>query len=139
MTMFMTSIAATIITTTITGITITVDKGQHLVPLERDIMFVAEQLAQAVHPHQIGGQQRHSVLWKTGQQRWYLRHRLLLTLPYGSCQGVIRQLALGEDAIDDQLLIGKADSGQFVMGTRYFPQGRGLRPSHQNKPGFPGI
>ena len=29
----------------ITGITITVDKGQHLVPLERDIMFVAEQLA----------------------------------------------------------------------------------------------
>lgn len=29
----------------ITGITIAVDKGQHLVPLERDIMFVAEQLA----------------------------------------------------------------------------------------------
>ena len=28
----------------ITGITLTVDKGQHLVPLERDIMFVAEQL-----------------------------------------------------------------------------------------------
>ena len=34
----------------ITGITITVDKGQHLVPLERDIMFVAEQLAQAAPP-----------------------------------------------------------------------------------------
>jgi hypothetical protein len=29
----------------ITGITVAVDKGQHLVPLERDIMFVAEQLA----------------------------------------------------------------------------------------------
>jgi len=29
----------------ITGITVTVDKGQHLVPLERDVMFVAEQLA----------------------------------------------------------------------------------------------
>lgn len=34
----------------ITGITITVDKGQHLVPMERDIMFVAEQLAQAAPP-----------------------------------------------------------------------------------------
>ena len=34
----------------ITGITITVDKGQHLVPLARDIMFVAEQLAQAAPP-----------------------------------------------------------------------------------------
>jgi NAD(P)-dependent dehydrogenase (short-subunit alcohol dehydrogenase family) len=33
-----------------TGITITVDKGQHLVPLERDIMFVAEQLAQTAPP-----------------------------------------------------------------------------------------
>ena len=29
----------------ITGTTLTVDKGQHLVPLARDIMFVAEQLA----------------------------------------------------------------------------------------------
>ena len=29
----------------ITGITVTVDKGQHLVPMERDVMFVAEQLA----------------------------------------------------------------------------------------------
>ena len=28
----------------ITGITVAVDKGQHLVPLARDIMFVAEQL-----------------------------------------------------------------------------------------------
>lgn len=28
----------------ITGVTVCVDKGQHLVPLERDIMFVAEQL-----------------------------------------------------------------------------------------------
>lgn len=34
----------------ITGITITVDKGQHLVPLERDIMFVAEQLASTAPP-----------------------------------------------------------------------------------------
>lgn len=31
----------------ITGITVTVDKGQHLVPLARDVMFVAEQLGQA--------------------------------------------------------------------------------------------
>jgi len=31
----------------ITGVTIAVDKGQHLVPLARDIMFVAEQLAPA--------------------------------------------------------------------------------------------
>lgn len=31
----------------ITGITVAVDKGQHLVPLERDIMFVAEQLTPA--------------------------------------------------------------------------------------------
>jgi len=29
----------------INGVTVCVDKGQHLVPLERDIMFVAEQLA----------------------------------------------------------------------------------------------
>lgn len=29
----------------INGVTLAVDKGQHLVPLERDIMFVAEQLA----------------------------------------------------------------------------------------------
>ena len=34
----------------ITGITVAVDKGQHLVPLERDIMFVAEQLAPPVNP-----------------------------------------------------------------------------------------
>ena len=34
----------------ITGITITVDKGQHLVPLARDAMFVAEQLGQAAKP-----------------------------------------------------------------------------------------
>jgi NAD(P)-dependent dehydrogenase (short-subunit alcohol dehydrogenase family) len=34
----------------ITGITITVDKGQHLVPLERDVMFVAEQLASTAPP-----------------------------------------------------------------------------------------
>jgi hypothetical protein len=32
------------------GITITVDKGQHLVPLERDVMFVAEQLASTAPP-----------------------------------------------------------------------------------------
>ncbi|MGP1628486.1 MAG: SDR family oxidoreductase [Giesbergeria sp.] len=31
----------------ITGITVTVDKGQHLVPLARDVMFVAERLGQA--------------------------------------------------------------------------------------------
>ena len=31
----------------ITGVTLAVDKGQHLVPLARDIMFVAEQLAPA--------------------------------------------------------------------------------------------
>ncbi|MEZ5718398.1 MAG: hypothetical protein R3E55_07975 [Burkholderiaceae bacterium] len=35
----------------ITGITITVDKGQHLVPLERDIMFVAGQLAGCTPRH----------------------------------------------------------------------------------------
>ena len=34
----------------ITGVTIAVDKGQHLVPLARDIMFVAEQLAPAASP-----------------------------------------------------------------------------------------
>lgn len=34
----------------ITGVTLTVDSGQHLVPLERDIMFVAEQLAPAAPP-----------------------------------------------------------------------------------------
>lgn len=34
----------------ITGITVTVDKGQHLVPLARDVMFVAEQLGQAAPP-----------------------------------------------------------------------------------------
>ena len=78
-------------------------------------------------------------MWQTGQQRWHISHRLLLTLPYGSRQGIIRQLALREDAIDDQLLIGKADGRQLVMGTRHFPQGRGLRPGNQNKPGFSGI
>lgn len=31
-------------TTSITGITIAVDSGQHLVPLERDVMFVVEEL-----------------------------------------------------------------------------------------------
>ncbi len=78
-------------------------------------------------------------MWQTCQQRWHISHRLLLTLPYGSRQGIIRQLALREDAIDDQLLIGKADGRQLVMGTRHFPQGRGLRPGNQNKPGFSGI
>ena len=29
-------------TPSINGVTIAVDKGQHLVPLERDVMFVAE-------------------------------------------------------------------------------------------------
>ncbi len=78
-------------------------------------------------------------MWQTRQQRGHIRHRLLLSLPDGSRQGVIHQLALGEDAIDDQLLIGKAYGRQLIMGTRYFPQGRGLRPGHQNKPGFPRI
>lgn len=35
----------------ITGITVTVDKGQHLVPLARDIMFVAEQLGHTTPPN----------------------------------------------------------------------------------------
>lgn len=34
----------------ITGVTLCVDGGQHLVPLERDIMFVAEQLAPPAPP-----------------------------------------------------------------------------------------
>lgn len=34
----------------ITGVTVAVDSGQHLVPLERDIMFVAEQLGAAPTP-----------------------------------------------------------------------------------------
>ncbi|MCO5103430.1 MAG: SDR family oxidoreductase [Burkholderiaceae bacterium] len=34
----------------ITGVTLAVDKGQHLVPLARDIMFVAEQLAPTAPP-----------------------------------------------------------------------------------------
>jgi hypothetical protein len=34
----------------ITGITLPVDKGQHLVPMARDVMFVAEQLGQAAKP-----------------------------------------------------------------------------------------
>ncbi|MNZ53072.1 hypothetical protein D3C78_709390 [compost metagenome] len=41
-----------------------------------------------------------------------------------------------EDAIDDQLLIVKAYGRQFVMGTRHFPQGRGLRTGDQYQPGF---
>ncbi len=34
----------------ITGMSVCVDNGQHLVPTERDIMFVAEQLAPTTHP-----------------------------------------------------------------------------------------
>ncbi|MNP49674.1 hypothetical protein D3C76_1438790 [compost metagenome] len=78
-------------------------------------------------------------MWQTGQQRWHLSHSQLLSLPQGGRQGVISQLALREDAIDDQLLIGKAYGRQFVMGTRHFPQGRCLRPGDQNQPRFPGI
>ena len=33
----------------ITGITIAVDNGQHLVPLARDVMFVADDLLKAHH------------------------------------------------------------------------------------------
>lgn len=33
----------------ITGVTLTVDNGQHLVPLQRDVMFVAQDLLKAAH------------------------------------------------------------------------------------------
>ena len=35
-------------TPSVTGSTLCVDNGQHLVPLERDIMFVVDEL---LHPH----------------------------------------------------------------------------------------
>ena len=63
----------------------------------------------------------------------------LLSLVDGGGEWVVFGLAGGEDAVDDQVLLGQADGGKFFMGACRLAQRGALRTGHQHEASTQGI
>ena len=94
-----------------------------------------EQLAQGVEADEIEGLQRHIIARQGAERLGDGRQGRLLA--FVDCLGerIERRFFLGQQAVDDQELLGEADCRQLAMGARCFAQGGVLSAGDEDEPG----
>ena len=100
---------------------------------------IRQQLAQRIQPDQVERLEHDAIEGQRRQGFGNGAERRLFALVDRSRQRVACRFHLGQDAVDDQVLLTQPDGGEFFMGAGDFAQGRLLGARDQDQPGAAAI